>query len=202
VRTERVVLGELAGHLQREPLAEPLAHVDVRELGELLLGILGELAALLLQQRVLGVALGADRDVLARAHAQRPRGEAGDTRDHDRVAVAGRPGDADDETGRGHDPVVGAEDGCAQPVQSVVEPVGMGLVVVLPDVEICGAGVGRHALIVLGRRPRRKQGKAVLTAPYRPRSRPMSSFMISFVPAQILVTRASRQARATRYSFM
>ncbi len=36
----------------------------------------------------------------------------------------------------------------------------------------------------------------------RPRSRPMSSFMISFEPAQILVTRASRQARATRYSFM
>ena len=38
--------------------------------------------------------------------------------------------------------------------------------------------------------------------PQRPRSRPMSSFMISFEPAQILVTRASRQARATRYSFM
>ena len=36
----------------------------------------------------------------------------------------------------------------------------------------------------------------------RPRSRPMSSFMISLEPAQILVTRASRQARATRYSFM
>jgi F420-dependent oxidoreductase-like protein len=38
--------------------------------------------------------------------------------------------------------------------------------------------------------------------PYSPRSRPMSSFMISLEPAQILVTRASRQARATRYSFM
>ena len=36
----------------------------------------------------------------------------------------------------------------------------------------------------------------------RPRSRPMSSFMISLEPAQILETRASRQARATRYSFM
>ena len=30
----------------------------------------------------------------------------------------------------------------------------------------------------------------------------MSSFMISLEPAQIFVTRASRQARATRYSFM
>ena len=30
----------------------------------------------------------------------------------------------------------------------------------------------------------------------------MSSFMISFVPAQIFVTRASFHARAARYSFM
>ena len=37
---------------------------------------------------------------------------------------------------------------------------------------------------------------------HSPRSRPMISFMISLDPAQIFVTRASRQARATRYSFM
>ena len=37
---------------------------------------------------------------------------------------------------------------------------------------------------------------------HNPRSRPMSSFMISFEPAQILEARASAQARATRYSFM
>ncbi|KJV03729.1 hypothetical protein VF34_00882 [Rhodococcus sp. PML026] len=37
---------------------------------------------------------------------------------------------------------------------------------------------------------------------YSPRSRPISSFMISFDPAQILVTRASFHARAARYSFM
>src|SRR5690606_5537116 len=36
----------------------------------------------------------------------------------------------------------------------------------------------------------------------RPRSRPISIFMISLEPAQILVTGASRQSRATRYSFM
>ena len=37
---------------------------------------------------------------------------------------------------------------------------------------------------------------------WKPRSRPISIFMISLDPAQIFVTRASRQARATRYSFM
>ena len=45
-------------------------------------------------------------------------------------------------------------------------------------------------------------GSGPVVLPQRPRSRPMSSFMISLEPAQILVTRASRQARATRYSFM
>ena len=44
--------------------------------------------------------------------------------------------------------------------------------------------------------------RALVRAHQKPRSRPMSSFMISFEPAQIFVTRASRQARATRYSFM
>ena len=37
---------------------------------------------------------------------------------------------------------------------------------------------------------------------HRPRSRPISSFMSSLEPAQILDTRASLHARATRYSFM
>lgn len=36
----------------------------------------------------------------------------------------------------------------------------------------------------------------------RPRSRPMISFMISFEPAQIFVTRASIHAWATSYSSM
>ena len=37
---------------------------------------------------------------------------------------------------------------------------------------------------------------------HNPKSRPMSSFMISFEPAQILDARASAQPRATWYSFM
>ena len=45
-------------------------------------------------------------------------------------------------------------------------------------------------------------GRGVRHHDHNPRSRPMSSFMISFEPAQILATRASAHARATRYSFM
>jgi hypothetical protein len=44
--------------------------------------------------------------------------------------------------------------------------------------------------------------RGFLRPPHNPRSRAISIFMISLEPAQILVTRASRQARATRYSFM
>ena len=43
---------------------------------------------------------------------------------------------------------------------------------------------------------------SILGSIQKPRSRPISSFMISFEPAQILVTRASIHARATRYSVM
>ena len=52
---------------------------------------------------------------------------------------------------------------------------------------------------LLGRDDRHEHPRHVAQSP---RSRPISIFMISLDPAQILVTRASRQARATRYSFM
>lgn len=55
-------------------------------------------------------------------------------------------------------------------------------------------------LDLLHRRSQLASGLAA--ASQRPRSRPMTSRMISFDPAQILVTRASFQARAARYSFM
>lgn len=50
--------------------------------------------------------------------------------------------------------------------------------------------------------PSRWGGRAAHVRDQKPSSRPISSFMISLDPAQIFETRASRQARATRYSFM
>ena len=135
VRAERVVLGELPGHLQREVLAEPLLDVEPGELLELLLGLVPQLAPLLVQQRQLGVLLGAHRDVLAGGHAQRARRQPGHAGDQDRAAVAGRAGDAHHDARGRDDAVVGAEHAGAQPVEPVVEPAVVRLVLVRAGLE-------------------------------------------------------------------
>src|SRR5690606_22509019 len=63
-------------------------------------------------------------------------------------------------------------------------------------------GAGHHPEGAVEVGPGGEHGAPVPWSAQRPRSRPMSSFMISLEPAQIFETRASRQARATRYSFM
>ena len=63
------------------------------------------------------------------------------------------------------------------------------------------AAYGQEVVEVLHRLGRRDHGDEH-PRHQKPRSRPISIFMISLEPAQILLTRASRQARATRYSFM
>ena len=92
VRAERVVLGELLGDLEGEVLGQSLRHVDAGQLLQLVRRVVAELAAFLLQERQLGVALGADRDVLPGRHAQCARRQAGDAGDEDRGPVgASRP---------------------------------------------------------------------------------------------------------------
>ena len=118
------------GHLERELLVEPLLDVQPGQLGELLLGLVAQLAALLVEQRELGVLLGAHRDVLTGRHAQRAGRQTGHAGDQDRAAVAGRTRHAHHDAGGRDDAVVGAEHTGAQPVEPVVEPALVRLVLV------------------------------------------------------------------------
>ena len=123
-----------------------------------------QLAALLLQQRQLGVLLGAHRDVLPGGHAERARGQPGHARDQDRAAVAGRPGDAHHDARGRDDAVVGAEHAGPEPVEPVVQPTLVRLVLVRPGLQP-RAGRGRpvcHGSIVASgvRRGQARQGSA------------------------------------------
>ena len=78
VGAQGVVLGELASHLGRGLGRESLALVHLGQLALLGLGHPLELDGLQGEQRLLGVALRADRDVLAGTHAQRAGREGGE----------------------------------------------------------------------------------------------------------------------------
>ena len=114
------------------------------------------------EDRLLGVALGADRDVLAGAHAERARGQRGDAGDHDGAAVVGRAGDAHHDAGGRHDAVVGAEHGGAQPVEPRADVVAHLVVEVLGL--LVGADLHAHATILARRRAPCNEGEAGLSA--------------------------------------
>ena len=133
VRGERVVrgefLGDCAGGVRREPLG--LIHAD--EFLEFGLGFLDEFASLLVQQCLLGVALGAHRHVLPECHRQCAGDESGDPGGEDRCAIDRGGRHPDHDAGDRDDAVVGAEHSGAQPVQLAVDRT---------DVRFGGMGLG------------------------------------------------------------
>jgi len=83
MRAQRIGCHELLRDLCREALVETTELVDLLQLGELMVGVLEDLAPLAGDVGPLGVTLRADRHELARGHRHRTGDERRDPRDRD-----------------------------------------------------------------------------------------------------------------------
>ncbi len=115
VRAELVVRHELLGDEAREPGLDAALLVDLRQLAQLAAAVLRDRLRFDGEVSPLGVALRADRDVLADRHGGRARHQSGQGRGQQCGALGIRGGDTDHEAGHRQDPVVGAQHGGAQP---------------------------------------------------------------------------------------
>ncbi len=119
VGAQRVFRGQLLGDLARQRRVEPALHVDAGQFVQLILGLGGEFGSLAGEVGFLRVLLRADGDVLAGGHGHRAGHQPGHAgNQYLRAPGAGR-GDADDEAGRRHDAVIGAQHGGAQPADAL-----------------------------------------------------------------------------------
>src|SRR5579859_1097470 len=72
VGAERIIRGQMHGHLPRQLRGQPPRLVQARELGELIFGRIGELTALLIQGSTLGITVRTDRHILPAASDEDP----------------------------------------------------------------------------------------------------------------------------------
>jgi len=109
VRAQRVPFGQLDRDLVRGGRTQPALVVDLRQLGQLRLGLAGQLRGLPGQVGALGVALRADRHVLPGGHGNRAGHRAGQAGGDSRRTGRAGGGDPDQQAGGGHDAVVGTQ---------------------------------------------------------------------------------------------
>ena len=121
MRPQRAAARQGLRHLARQRRGQAPLLVDPGELSQLAIRVAAKLALLQADVGLLGVALRADRHVLAGGHRQRPGHQPGDPGGDDRSTRRAGSGHAEHEARGRQDAVVGAKHRGPQPVRSVAE---------------------------------------------------------------------------------
>ena len=119
VRTERVALSQLPGHLGCQLRREAARLADSGEFAQFELGLRREFPALTGEVCRLGVGLAAHGDIFAGGHGHRPSDQPRRSGEQDRLAALRRCSHAHDQARGQNDPVVGAKHGGAEPADPV-----------------------------------------------------------------------------------
>ena len=121
VGPQRVLLGELEGHLAGEVVGQSAGTVELGQLGQLLVGLVASSrVSLWMSARSVSRWLLTETYSPGR-HAQRAADERRHAAEEDQLPVGGRPGEAHHDRRHRDDAVVGAQDRGAQPVEQAVQ---------------------------------------------------------------------------------
>jgi hypothetical protein len=118
MRAQGVMSHQLLGNQFGERGAEAARDVDLRRFPVLACVVCLQFRAFQLEVGLFGVFLRVHGHVFADRHRHRPGDQAGDSRDHYVAVCRMRRRDAQHQTGRREDPIVGAQYGRAQPADA------------------------------------------------------------------------------------
>jgi hypothetical protein len=114
-----VLRHQLGRDLIGQRSVQPAPDIDGGQFGVFVDCVGRQFFPLSLQIRILRIGLRTDGDILACGHRHRARHHAGNAGNQNTAAAGLGRGHTDDQTGRGDDPVVGAEDRGTEPADAV-----------------------------------------------------------------------------------
>jgi hypothetical protein len=114
-----VLLHQLRGDLIGQRHVQSAPNIDGGQFGVFVDFVGRQFLPLALHVRILRIRLGTDGDILACGHRHRARYQARNARNENAAAAGVGCSHTDDQTGRGNEAVVGAENGGTEPANAV-----------------------------------------------------------------------------------